>query len=87
MMAIIRSGISAVFGDLPIAFWLAVVGLAAAGLWHISEVRQARELARMELKAAIDAEAARTGRQADAATRNVLACRGVWNREAGRCEP
>lgn len=86
-MAMIKAGLSAVFGDLPVAFWLAVVGLAGAGLWHIGEVRQARELARIELKAAIEAEAAKTGRQADAATRNVLACRGVWNRESGRCEP
>lgn len=86
MMALLKSGLSAIFGDLPVTFWLAVAAVCAAVLWHISEVHQAREMARIEIKAAIEAEAARNGRQADAATRNVLACPGVWNREAGRCE-
>ncbi|MCO5092006.1 hypothetical protein [Bosea sp. (in: a-proteobacteria)] len=86
-MSILKAGIAAVFGDLPVAFWLAVAAIAGGVLWHLAAVEDARRMARLEIKAAIEAEAAKAGRQADAATRSVLACAGTWNRSAGRCEP
>lgn len=74
-------------GGVPLAAWLCI-GLTAAGLtYHLMALAEAKRTARLELKAAIEQEAARTGRAADAATRDVLNCAGSWNRSAGRCEP
>lgn len=74
-------------GGVSLTAWLCI-GLAAAALtYHLMAVSEARRVARLELKAAIEEEAARTGRAADAASRNVLDCAGVWNRRLGRCEP
>lgn len=87
MIKAIRAGVAAVFGDIPVAFWLAVAAIAGGILWHRDAVEDARQTARLKLRADIDAEAQKTGRQADAATRSVLNCAGNWNRSAGRCEP
>ncbi len=77
--------IAAFLKRVPLAFWLALAAVAALGLYHRQAVRSATSEARSKLKADIEAEAAKTGRQADAATRAVLTCQGEWNRESGRC--
>ena len=86
-LKLIKAGFGAVFGDIPLGYWLAAAALVLAFLWHRGAVDDARQTARLKLKADIEAEAAKTGRQADAATRDVLSCTGNWNRSAGRCEP
>lgn len=77
--------IGALLKRAPLGFWLALAAAVALGLYHWQAVRSAASDARAKLKADIEAEAAKTGRQADAATRAVLACQGEWNRESGRC--
>lgn len=86
-LKVIKAGLGAVFGDIPLGYWLGAIAVGLALLWHVSAVNDARQTARLKLKADIEAEAAKTGRQADAATRDVLTCTGNWNRSAGRCEP
>jgi hypothetical protein len=86
-LKVIKAGFAAVFGDIPLGYWLGAIAIGLMLLWHVSAVDAARQTARLKLKADIEAEAAKTGRQADAATRDVLACTGRWNRSTGRCEP
>ncbi len=71
----------------PATAWLALAAVSGLLIWHGLALRQARDDARAALKADIATEATRLGRQADAATNRVLACKGSWNRERGLCEP
>lgn len=76
----------AFFGGLGWQGWFGLI-MAGALLTAIVMVRSAdRDAGATRERARIEGANDAAGDKADEAERRVLDCRGVWNREASRCE-
>jgi hypothetical protein len=77
---------TALFGGIGWRGWLAL----AAGLALITAILMVREADReagaTQERARIERANDEAAAKADKAEREVMGCRGVWNREASRCE-